>query len=119
MLFRSFENFDRAHALLRAALAPGGAALNALEREGTVHRFEYTFELSWKLMKDYLEADGVALPILTPRAIIDHLQLRRPIYRKTAAFGHFGRTEASFTWEATDKAEALRSEAGVSAGARA
>ena len=56
---------------------------------------------------------------LTPRAIIDHLQLRRPIYRKTAAFGHFGRTEASFTWEATDKAEALRSEAGVSAGARA
>jgi len=45
---------------------------------------------------------------LTPKAIIDHLQLRRPIYRKTAAFGHFGRTEDSFTWEQTDKAEALR-----------
>ena len=45
---------------------------------------------------------------LTPKAIIDHLQLRRPIYRKTAAFGHFGRTEDSFTWERTDKAEALR-----------
>src|SRR5579885_1293696 len=45
---------------------------------------------------------------LTPRGIIDHLKLRRPIYRKTAAFGHFGRTEDTFTWEATDKAAALR-----------
>jgi S-adenosylmethionine synthetase len=45
---------------------------------------------------------------LTPKAIIDHLKLRRPVYRKTAAFGHFGRTEDSFTWEQTDKAEALR-----------
>jgi S-adenosylmethionine synthetase len=45
---------------------------------------------------------------LTPRGMIDHLKLRRPIYRKTAAFGHFGRTESTFTWEATDKAEALR-----------
>jgi S-adenosylmethionine synthetase len=48
---------------------------------------------------------------LTPRGIIDHLKLRRPIYRNTAAFGHFGRTEESFTWEATDKMEALREEA--------
>jgi S-adenosylmethionine synthetase len=45
---------------------------------------------------------------LTPRGMIEHLKLRRPVYRVTAAFGHFGRTEASFTWEATDKAEALR-----------
>ena len=45
---------------------------------------------------------------LTPRGMIEHLALRRPIYRKTAAFGHFGRTEESFHWEATDKAEALR-----------
>ncbi|MDE3199145.1 MAG: methionine adenosyltransferase domain-containing protein, partial [Acidobacteriota bacterium] len=45
---------------------------------------------------------------LTPKGIIDHLQLRRPIYKKTAAFGHFGRTEDSFSWEKTDKAEALR-----------
>jgi len=45
---------------------------------------------------------------LTPKGMIEHLKLRRPIYRKTAAFGHFGRTEASFTWEATDKAGALR-----------
>jgi len=50
---------------------------------------------------------------LTPKGIIDHLRLRRPIYRKTAAFGHFGRTEESFTWEATDKAKELRQEAPV------
>jgi S-adenosylmethionine synthetase len=50
---------------------------------------------------------------LTPRGIIDTLKLRRPIYRKTAAFGHFGRTEDTFSWEATDKAEALADQAGV------
>ena len=50
---------------------------------------------------------------LTPKGIIDHLRLRRPIYRKTAAFGHFGRTEDSFSWEATDKADELRQEAPV------
>ena len=54
---------------------------------------------------------------LTPRAIIEHLQLRRPIYRKTAAFGHFGRTEESFSWEKTDKAEVLREEARPAAAA--
>jgi S-adenosylmethionine synthetase len=48
---------------------------------------------------------------LTPRGIIEHLNLRRPIYRKTAAFGHFGRTEDTFSWEKTDKAGALREEA--------
>ena len=45
---------------------------------------------------------------LSPAGIIKRLNLRRPIYRKTAAFGHFGRTEDTFTWEAADKAEALR-----------
>jgi S-adenosylmethionine synthetase len=50
--------------------------------------------------------------VLTPRGIIDALQLRRPIYRKTAAFGHFGRSEPEFTWERTDKAAALASAAG-------
>src|ERR1700760_626496 len=57
--------------------------------------------------------------LLTPRAIIDQLKLRRPIYRKTAAFGHFGRTEESFTWEATDKAEALKEQAATVAQAAA
>jgi S-adenosylmethionine synthetase len=46
---------------------------------------------------------------LTPKGIIEYLNLRRPIYRKTAAYGHFGRNDAEFTWERTDKAEALRS----------
>ena len=55
---------------------------------------------------------------LTPRAIIDHLKLRRPIYRKTAAFGHFGRTEDTFTWEFTDKAEALKDHAAAHAAAK-
>ncbi len=50
---------------------------------------------------------------LTPRGIIDHLKLRRPIYRKTAAFGHFGRSEDTFSWEAADKAEALKDQAAV------
>jgi S-adenosylmethionine synthetase len=50
---------------------------------------------------------------LNPRGIIETLNLRRPIYRKTAAFGHFGRTEAEFTWERTDKADALRADAGL------
>ena len=47
----------------------------------------------------------------TPRGIIDHLKLQRPIYRKTAAYGHFGRTEEGFTWELTDMVDALKSEA--------
>jgi len=50
---------------------------------------------------------------LTPRSIIESLRLRRPIYKKTAAYGHFGRTEPEFSWEATDKAAALRESAGV------
>jgi S-adenosylmethionine synthetase len=50
---------------------------------------------------------------LTPKGIIDHLRLRRPIYRATAAFGHFGRSEDSFSWEATDKAEELRQKSPV------
>jgi S-adenosylmethionine synthetase len=45
---------------------------------------------------------------LTPKGIIEYLNLRRPIYKKTAAYGHFGRNEPEFSWERTDKAEALR-----------
>ncbi len=54
---------------------------------------------------------------LTPAAMIQHLNLRKPIYRKTAAFGHFGRTEDTFTWEAVDKAEVLREAAQLTAAA--
>jgi len=50
---------------------------------------------------------------MKPSQLIQDLQLLRPIYRKTAAYGHFGRKEAGFNWELTDKAEALRKAAGV------
>jgi S-adenosylmethionine synthetase len=50
---------------------------------------------------------------LRPKGIVQMLDLLRPIYQKTAAYGHFGRSEPEFTWEKTDKAELLASEAGV------
>jgi S-adenosylmethionine synthetase len=56
---------------------------------------------------------------LTPKAIIEHLNLRRPIYQKTAAYGHFGRTEPEFTWEGTGKAAQLAEQAGLTATAKA
>ena len=57
-----------------------------------------------KMVRRYFE--------LTPAGMIKALDLRRPIYKQTAAYGHFGRTEPDFTWERTDKAEALRKDAG-------
>jgi S-adenosylmethionine synthetase len=50
---------------------------------------------------------------LTPRGIMEELNLRRPVYQATAAYGHFGREEEGFTWEKSDKAESLRNDAGV------
>ena len=50
---------------------------------------------------------------LTPKGIIESLNLRRPIYKKTAAYGHFGRSDKEFTWEATDKAATLREQAAI------
>ena len=58
-----------------------------------------------KLVRDNFE--------LTPRGIIESLKLRRPIYKATAAYGHFGRNEEGFSWEQTDKAETLRATAGI------
>jgi len=49
----------------------------------------------------------------TPKGMIEHLNLRRPIYRKTAAYGHFGREEPEFTWERLDAVDMLREEAGL------
>ena len=49
---------------------------------------------------------------MRPRAIIENLNLRRPIYRKTASYGHFGRCDEDFSWEKTDKADVLREQAG-------
>jgi S-adenosylmethionine synthetase len=55
---------------------------------------------------------------LTPKGIIENLDLRRPIYQKTACYGHFGRNEPEFTWEATDKAATLAEQAGLVAAAK-
>ncbi len=63
-----------------------------------------TSELSAEKLTDIVRA----VFSLTPKGIIETLDLRRPIYRATAAYGHFGRTEASFSWEKTDKAAALK-----------
>jgi S-adenosylmethionine synthetase len=76
-----------------------------------------TEKIDAKLIPDLVRANFK----LKPREIIETLNLRRPIYRKTASYGHFGRTDPDFTWEATDKASKLATDAGLkreSAGAR-
>ena len=65
-----FQNFDRGVVMLREALENGPAALSALEKEGVIHRFEYTFELAWKTLKDFLEAGGLVISPVTPRQVI-------------------------------------------------
>ena len=65
-----FDNFSRAYCLLRQALEGGVEPLNDLEREGVIQRFEYTFELSWNVLKDRLQYDGVSIPSTTPRQVI-------------------------------------------------
>ncbi len=65
-----FQNFDRAFVLLREALERGPAALNQLEKEGVIQRFEYTFELAWKTVKDYLEQSGIVFSTVTPRQVL-------------------------------------------------
>lgn len=65
-----FENFDRALLLLEEALSRGPSALNQLEKEGVVQRFEYTLELAWKTIKDYLEAGGMVFTTATPRQVV-------------------------------------------------
>jgi S-adenosylmethionine synthetase len=68
-----------------------------------------TEKIDAKLIPDLVRANFK----LKPREIIETLNLRRPIYRKTAAYGHFGRTDPDFTWEATDKASKLAADAGL------
>lgn len=63
-----FANYRRAFLLLREALDK--EELTQLEREGAIQRFEYTMELAWNVMRDYLEAQNVVLPQITPRAVI-------------------------------------------------
>lgn len=65
-----FQNFDRAYVLLRDAMENGPAALNPLEKEGVIQRFEYSFELAWKTVKDYLEDGGIIFATVTPRQVL-------------------------------------------------
>jgi nucleotidyltransferase substrate binding protein (TIGR01987 family) len=65
-----FESFDRSYVLLRSALENGPEALNALEKEGVIQRFEYCFVLAWKTVKDYLEASGLVFATVTPRQVL-------------------------------------------------
>lgn len=65
-----FTNFSRAYSLLREALQDGIEPLNQLEREGVIQRFEFTYELSWNLLKDKLEYDGITFASVTPREVI-------------------------------------------------
>jgi nucleotidyltransferase substrate binding protein (TIGR01987 family) len=65
-----FQNFDRAVALLREPFERDVTTLSNLEKEGTIQRFEFTVELAWKTLKDYLEHGGQVIDPLTPRNII-------------------------------------------------
>ena len=72
-----------------------------------------------KVSEDRLEELVRANFQLTPKGIIESLRLRRPIYKKTAAYGHFGRKDPDFTWESTDKAATLREQGLGKAAAKA
>ncbi|QEN03352.1 nucleotidyltransferase [Thiospirochaeta perfilievii] len=65
-----FSNFKRAFLLLRDALDGDISKLNQLEKEGVIQRFEYTFELAWKVLKDRMEYDGIIFDIISPKAVI-------------------------------------------------
>lgn len=65
-----FENYSRAVVLLRSALEHGPDSLNDLEKEGAVQRFEYTVELAWKVLKDFLEFSGAQLSSVTPKSVV-------------------------------------------------
>jgi S-adenosylmethionine synthetase len=84
---------------------------------GVAHPFSVLVETfgTEKLPVERIEALVKEHFDLRPAAILRDLDLRRPIYRKTAAYGHFGRDDHDFTWERTDKAVALREAAGLAA----
>lgn len=66
-----FDNYKRAFLLLRDAMETmQKRELTQLEKEGVIQRFEYTWELSWKVMKDYMESEGIVLEKITPAAVI-------------------------------------------------
>jgi len=65
-----FQNFQRAFLLLKEALEKDISDYNQLEKEGLIQRFEYTFELAWKTLKDKLENDGIILSKISPKVVV-------------------------------------------------
>ncbi|MCS4306099.1 nucleotidyltransferase substrate binding protein (TIGR01987 family) [Rheinheimera pacifica] len=65
-----FKNFQRAFFLLREAMENDLNSLSQLEKEGIIQRFEYTFELAWKVLKDKMEYDGLELNQISPKAVV-------------------------------------------------
>jgi len=65
-----FRNFHRAFSLLREAMENDLNLLSQLEKEGIIQRFEYTFELAWKVLKDKMEFDGIELNQISPKAVV-------------------------------------------------
>jgi len=92
---------DRCEVQLAYAIGVAEPVSVLVDTFGTSKLDERTLE---QLVRDHFQ--------LTPKGIIESLRLRRPIYKKTAAYGHFGRKDPDFSWEATDKAVKLR-EAGL------
>jgi S-adenosylmethionine synthetase len=88
---------------------------------GVAHPFSILVETFGTQHLDVLRIEALVKEHfdLRPAAILRDLDLRRPVYAKTAAYGHFGRDEDDFTWERTDKADALREAAGLEARATA
>jgi len=93
---------ERCQVQLAYAIGVAEPVSVAVDTQGTGRISEAALS---KLVRDHFT--------LTPKEIIEQLKLRRPIYQATAAYGHFGRSGDGFTWEETDKAEALRAAAGV------
>lgn len=65
-----FKNFQRAFSLLREAMEQDISQFNQLEKEGVIQRFEFTFELAWKVLKDKMEHDGLTIDQISPRAVV-------------------------------------------------
>ena len=65
-----FVNFQRAFLLVREAIEKDPAQLSQLEKEGIIQRFEYTFELAWKVLKDKMESDGIVLDKISPNTVV-------------------------------------------------
>jgi len=65
-----FSNFQRAFLLLREAIESDLSSFSQLEKEGIIQRFEYTFELAWKVLKDKMEFDGIILDQISPKSVV-------------------------------------------------